>query len=112
MSYRAIRFRLLADLPLEVPFKSITYRLAIARVPASGLWQFEARWPGGHWLCAHADSEHSLRTAIYEEGIVFERATVPWLIFARLVKDGQARRALAQRRSILGTRRSDLRPAG
>jgi hypothetical protein len=31
-SSRESRFRLLADLPLEIAFKSVTYRLAIARV--------------------------------------------------------------------------------
>lgn len=92
MSSRAIRFRLLADLPLEVAFKSITYRLAIAQMPVAGLWQFEARWPGSYWLCAHAGSEQALRAAVYDEGIVFERGTVPWLIFDRLVSEGRARR--------------------
>jgi hypothetical protein len=41
-------------------FKSGTYRWAIAQVTASGSWQFEARWPGGFWLCAHSGSEEAL----------------------------------------------------
>ena len=49
-SSRCTRFRLLADLPLDVAFKSITYRLAVAEVPVSGLWQLRATWPGGYWL--------------------------------------------------------------
>lgn len=35
------RFRLLADLPVEVAFKSITYWLVIAQVPVSGMWRLE-----------------------------------------------------------------------
>jgi hypothetical protein len=87
---RAARFRLLAELPLEVAFKSITYRLAIACVPVSGLWQLEAHWPGGYWLCAHAGSEANLRRALYAEGFELEPATVPRVIFERLVKEGRA----------------------
>ena len=39
---RVTRFRLLADLPLDVAFKSVTYRLATVEVPLSGLWQLKA----------------------------------------------------------------------
>jgi hypothetical protein len=88
--HRPTRFRLLADLPFEIAFKSITYRLAIAQVPVSGLWQLEARWPGGYWLCAHRGSEGALRKAIYGEGLELERATVARTIFERLVKEGRA----------------------
>jgi hypothetical protein len=87
---RAARFRLLAELPLEVAFKSITYRLEIAEVPVSGLWQLEARWPGGYWLCAHAGSEANLRQAVYAVGLELEPATMARTIFERLVKEGRA----------------------
>jgi hypothetical protein len=36
---RAIPLRLSADRPIEVAFKKVTYRLAIAQVPVSGMWQ-------------------------------------------------------------------------
>ena len=84
------RFRLLADLPFEVAFKSITYRLAIVQVPVSGLWQLRASYPAGYWLCAHAGSEEALRQALYGEGLLLEPATVPRTIFDRLVKEGRA----------------------
>ena len=45
------RYRLLAELPLEVVFKSRNYTLAIAE------WQLQAVWSGGYWLCAHGGSE-------------------------------------------------------
>jgi hypothetical protein len=66
---RAIRLRLLAALPLEVAFKSVTYRLAIAQVPASGNWQLQAIGPGGFWLCAHPGSEDAIRAAVCGEGL-------------------------------------------
>jgi hypothetical protein len=91
-SPRPTRFRLLADLPLEVAFKSITYRLAIMQVPVSGMWQLEARWSGGYWLCAYRSSEEKLRKAVYGEGLELERATVARTIFERLVKEGRAAR--------------------
>jgi hypothetical protein len=84
------RFRLLAALPLTIAFKSITYQLDIAQVPVSGLWQLEARWPGGFWLVAHASSEVALRKAVYAEGVELRRAMVARTIFERLVKEGQA----------------------
>lgn len=44
---RRTRFRLLADLPLEVAFKSVADRLAIVQVPVSGMWQLRASWSRG-----------------------------------------------------------------
>lgn len=38
---RPTRFRLLADLPLEVAFKTVTYRPEIAQVPVSGMWRLK-----------------------------------------------------------------------
>ena len=84
------RFRLLAALPLDVAFRGITYRLAVAQVPVAGLWQLEARGPGGFWLIAHAGSEEALRRRLYKEGVEFGRATVGRTIFERLVKEGWA----------------------
>ena len=84
------RFRLLADLPLEVAFKSISYRLEIAQVPVSGMWQLRATYSGGYWLCAYQSSEAALRKAIFEEGLEPERATVARTIFERLLKEGRA----------------------
>lgn len=87
---RPTRIRLLTALPLEVAFTSITYRLAIVQVPVSGVWQLEARWAGGYWLCAHDSSEAKLRKMLFETGVEFERATVAHTIFDRLVKEGRA----------------------
>jgi hypothetical protein len=89
-SHRSTRIRLVAALPLEVAFKSITYRLAIAQVPVSGMWQLEARWAGGYWLCAHDGSEAKLRKMLFKTGVEFERATVAHTIFGRLVTEGRA----------------------
>ena len=86
------RFRLLADLPLEVAFKSITYRLAIVQLPVSGIWQLRASYPGGYWLCEYAGSEKALRAAVYWAGLELEKATVTRVIFERLVKEGRAER--------------------
>ena len=86
----ALRIRLLAHLPLEVAFTGITYYLAVARAPVSGLWQLEARYAGGCWLCEYRSSEDKLRKAIYEEGLKFAGASVPRVIFERLVKEGRA----------------------
>ena len=84
------RFRLLADLPLEVAFKSITYRLAIVQLTVSGIWQLRASYPGGYWICAYAGSEKTLRAAVYRAGMELDRATVARVMFERLVKDGRA----------------------
>ena len=84
------RIRLLAHLPLEVAFTGITYYLAVAQAPVSGLWQLEARHAGGGWLCEYWASEEALRKAIYEEGLKFAGASVPRVVFERLVKDGRA----------------------
>ena len=89
-SSRRARFRLLADLPLEVAFQSITHRLEIAPVPVSGMWQLRASWSGGYWLCVYRSSEEALREAIHEEGLELERAMVARMIFERLVKVGRA----------------------
>jgi hypothetical protein len=51
------RYRLLAELPLEVVFKSRNYFLATAELPVAGEWQLQAVWSGGYWLCAHGGSE-------------------------------------------------------
>jgi hypothetical protein len=56
----------------------------------SGLWQLEARWSGGYWLCAHRGSEEGLRAAVYEEGLELGRATIARTIFDWLVKEGRA----------------------
>lgn len=82
--------RLTADLPLEVAFKSITYRLEIVQVPVSGMWQLRASYPGGYWLCAYQASEEALRKEVCEEGVGLERATVARVVFERLVKEGRA----------------------
>jgi hypothetical protein len=84
------RFRLLADLPLEVAFKSLADRLAIVQVPVSGMWQLRASWSGGYWLCAYRESEEALRKAVYGEGLELGRATVPHAVFERLVELGRA----------------------
>lgn len=84
------RFCVLAKLPLEIVFKRVTYRLAIAQVPVSSMWHLEARWPGGYWLCAYADSEAKLRKTLCETGVELGRATMPRTIFERLVKEGRA----------------------
>jgi hypothetical protein len=84
------RFRLLAELPVEVTFKSITYRLVIAQEPVSGLWRFIAVYPGGFWFIEHGGSEETLRRALYRPGLELEPATVPRVIFERLVKEGRA----------------------
>jgi hypothetical protein len=70
------RFRLLAELPLDVAFKSITYRLEVTQVPVSGMWQLRASWSGGYWLCAYRSTEETLRRAVSQEGLELERATV------------------------------------
>ena len=70
--------------------KSITYRLEIAQVPVSGMWQLRASWSGGYWLCAYRSSEEELRKAIYEDGLELERAPVARTIFEQLVKEGRA----------------------
>ena len=85
-----VRIRLLADLPLDVAFTGITYRLEIAQVAVSGLWRLVARYGGGYWLCAYRVSEEVLRRAIYEGGLEFAGSTVPRVIFERLVKEGRA----------------------
>lgn len=84
------RFCLLASLPLDDFFKSITYRLAVVQVPVSGMWQLRASYPGGYWLCAYQASEEALRKDVYEEEVGLERATVARTIFERLVKEGRA----------------------
>lgn len=84
------RFRLLAAIPFEVAFTSITYRLEILQVPVSGMWQLRACYPGGFWLCAYQATEAALRKDICEEGVELEMATVARVIFERLVKDGRA----------------------
>ena len=86
----AVRIRLLDHLPLEVAFTGITYYLAVARAPVSGLWQLEARYAGGFWLCEYCASEEALRKAIYAEGLKFAVPSVPRVIFERLVKEGRA----------------------
>jgi hypothetical protein len=90
-SSHPIRLRLHADLPPEVAFGGITYRLAMVQVAVSGLWQLEARWPGGYWLCVHGAGEQALRKAAYDDGIELSRATVPQAIFERLVIEGRGK---------------------
>jgi hypothetical protein len=84
------RFRLLAATPLEVAFKSITYRLEVVQVPVSGMWQLRARYPDGYCLCAYQASEEALRKEVYVDGLEFDRATMTRVIFEQLVKEGRA----------------------
>ena len=82
---------LLAKASAACPSLSLNaYRLAIAQVPVSGLWQLEARSPAGVWLCAYGASEESLRRKLHEDGIELARATVARTIFERLVKEERA----------------------
>jgi hypothetical protein len=83
-------FRLLADLPLEVAFTTITYRLEVVEVPVSGVWQLRASYPGGYWLCTYQASEEALRKEVYLDGLEFGLATITRVIFERLVKEGRA----------------------
>ena len=69
MSPPSTRFRLLADLPLEVAAGGVTYRLEVVQVPVSGLWQLRASCAGGYWLCAYAPSEEKLRRMVYQDGL-------------------------------------------
>ena len=88
-SSRPIRFRLLADLPLEVAACGITYRLENVQVPVSGLWQLRASYAGGYWLCAYAASEEKLRRTVYQDGLE-PAAEVVRAVFERLAKEGRA----------------------
>ena len=87
---RKTRFRLIAPLPLEVVFPSITYRLRINQVPISGTWQCEAEGPNGHYICAFQGSEERLRRDLFEDGIEISNTTVLHVIFRRLVQDARA----------------------
>ena len=89
-SPRLSRFRLLADTPLEVAFKDVTYRLELLELPVSGLWQLRASYAGGYWSCVLRSSEADLRKAVFEAGVDLEQATVARTIFERLVKTGRA----------------------
>jgi hypothetical protein len=40
-------------------------------IPASDMWQLEARYSGGYWLCAFAGSEAKLRESLCETGVEY-----------------------------------------
>jgi hypothetical protein len=80
---------LLAELPLDVALKSITYLPTVVQVPVSGMRQSRASYPGGYWLYAYPASE-ALRKDVCEQELELKRATVARVIFERLVKEGRA----------------------
>jgi hypothetical protein len=86
----AVRFHLLADLPLEAVSRIVTDRLEIAQVPVRGMWQLKACYDQGCARCMYRASDAELRKAVHVEGLALEGATVTWVISERLVKEGRA----------------------